>query len=244
MIIRNKYKFLSLAILFAVYYYYPYKIEGIGYYNKIWAHRVNSLQKLNSALRYFDGIELDLVYNIDKDLLDVNHPPTSSIGLSFSEYLNTLRKDNFPYIWLDLKNINEKNAPNILKRLLLLFNSKNYPLHKILIESRRADQLNIFKNEGFNVTFYLPPNLYKKDSLSLSKSILEIKKKIKAQPNIAISTSIDDYDIIKKEFPNKTKYIWAIVRPIHFQHFDIRKVIKDKSVKVVLQNYNVINGNR
>ena len=86
--------------------------------------------------------------------------------------------------------------------------------------------------------------MYKKDSLSLYKSILEIKNKIKAQPNIAISTSIEDYDIIKKEFPNKAKYIWAIVRPIHFQHFDIRKVIKDKSVKVVLQNYNVIIGNR
>lgn len=244
MIIRNKYKFLFLAILCTVYYYYPYKIEGIGYYNKIWAHRVNSLEKLNSALGYFNGIELDLVYNIDKDLLDVNHPPTKSIGLDFNEYLNTVKKDDFPYIWLDIKNINENNAPAILKRLLLLFNSKNYPLHKILIESRKADQLNMFKKEGFKVTFYLPPNLYKKDSLSLYQSILEIKKTIKAQPNIAISTSIKDYDIIKKEFPNKAKYIWAIVRPIHFQHFEIRKVLKDKSVKVVLQNYNVVSGNR
>lgn len=244
MIIRNKYKFLAVAILYIAYYYYPYSIEGIGLYNKIWAHRVNSVEKLNSALNYFDGIELDLVYNAEKELLDVNHPPTKSVRLNFENYLDGIEKDNFPYIWLDIKNINKGNAKPILEKLLALFNAKNYPLEKVLIESRKANELLIFEKEGFKTSFYLPYGLYKKDSLSLSKNITEIKNVIRSQPNIAISTSFKNYDIIKKEFPEHTKYIWAIVKPIHFGHFKIREILKDKSVKVVLLNYHVIWGNR
>ena len=101
-----------------------------------------------------------------------------------------------------------------------------------------------FEEEGFKTSFYLPSNLYKKDSLSLSKSISEIKKVITVQPNIAISTSFKDYNIISKEFPNHTKYIWAILKPLHFQHYKIRKILKDKSVNAVLLNYHVVKGNR
>lgn len=244
MIIKNKFKILLITILSISYYYYPYKIEATGFYYKIWAHRVNSIEKLNSALNYFDGIELDLVYNSEKDLLDVNHPPTESIELSFEDYFNEIENNHFPYLWLDIKNINKGNVRPILKKLLLLFKSKSYPLNKILIESRKANELLLFEEEGFNTSFYLPSNLHKKDSLSLSKSILEIKKVITLQPNIAISTNFKDYNIIKKEFPNHKKYIWAIVRPLHFHHLKIREILKDKSVKIVLLNYNVIRGNR
>ena len=244
MTIGNKSKFLLITILFIIYYYFPYKIEATGFYDKVWAHQVNSIEKLNSALNYFDGIELDLVYNSKKNLFDVNHPPTTSIGLNFEDYLNEIEKNHFPYIWLDIKNINKENAKPILKKLLLLFIAKNYPLNKVLIESKKANELLIFEKEGFKTSYYLPNNLYYIDSLSLSTSILEIKKIIKTQPNIALSTSLKNYNIIKKEFPKHTKYIWAIVKPLHFHHFKIRKILKDKSVKVVLLKYNVIKGNR
>jgi hypothetical protein len=244
MILKNKFKILSIIVISIAYYYYPYKIEAAGSYDKVWAHRVNSIEKLNSALNYFDGIELDLVYDYEKDVLDVNHPPTKSIGLNFEDYLKTIEEGRFPYIWLDIKNINKSNVKLILKKLLLLFRSKCYPLKKILIESRNSNQLLNFEEEGFKTSFYLPSNLYKKDSLSLSKSISEIKKVITVQPNIAISTSFKDYNIISKEFPNHTKYIWAILKPLHFQHYKIRKILKDKSVNAVLLNYHVVKGNR
>jgi hypothetical protein len=233
-----------ITILMVVYYYNPYKIEAIGLYDKVWAHRINSKEKLDSALKYFNGIELDLVYNSEKDFLDVNHPPTASIGLRFDEYLKGIKKDYFPYIWLDIKNLNQKNSKLILAKLLRLFNAKNYPLDKILIESKKTDALLLFEKSGFKTSFYLPSELYKKDSLMLLKRILEIKKVIKKQPNMAISTHFKDYEIIKKEFPNHPKYIWATVRPIHFNHFKIRKILKDETVKVVLLKYHVIIGNR
>lgn len=241
--IGKKSKFLIVILLLIGYYYYPYNIEATGYYNKVWAHRVNSIEKLNAALNYFEGIELDLVYHSKNDILDVNHPPTKSIGLHFEDYLNAIEENHFPYIWLDIKNLNKNNAKNILRKLLVLFNSKNYPLDKVLIESKRANQLLQFEKEGFKTSFYLPSKLYKKDSLGLKKIILEIKNVIKEQPNIAISTDFRDYDILKETFPNHTKYIWAIVKPLHFNHFKIREILKDESVNIVLLKYNVIRGN-
>ena len=148
MIKRNKYKII-IAILFIAYYYYPHSIESTGFSNKIWAHRVNSIEKLNSALNHFDGVELDLVYNNKKDLFDVNHPPSKSIGLTFEVYLNAIKKQQFPYLWLDLKNLSKENSISILNKLLYLFKSKNYPFHKILIESRQSNELLIFEKEGF-----------------------------------------------------------------------------------------------
>ncbi len=244
MIIRNKFKFLILTILLIGYYYFPYSIEGTGFYHKIWAHQINTVEELNSALNYFDGIELDLVYDSENNLLDVYHPPSKSKGLSFKEYLKNIEKSNFPYLWLDMKNINTDNSEVILEKLLSLFKTKNYPLDKVLIESKKPRELIKFKKKGFKTSYYLPYDLYKKDSLNLSKSILSIRNIIKSQPNIAISTSFKDYEIIKKEFPNQPKYMWAIVKPIHFQHFKIREILKDDSVKIVLLNYNVVRGNR
>lgn len=244
MILKNKYKFLFATILCVVYYYYPYKIEATGLYNKVWAHRVNSKEKLNSALNYFEGIELDLVYNDKENILDVNHPPTETIGLNFEDYFKAIKKNQFPYIWLDIKNITEENAEQILEMLVVIFNSREYPLYKVLIESRNPKSLLIFEKEGFKTSFYLPNYLYKKDSLALSKSVLEIKNILKIQPNIAISTNFKNYNIVKKEFPNKKKYIWALVKPLHFNHFKIRKIIKDETVEAVLLNYHVIFGNR
>ena len=244
MIIRNKFKFLIVTILLIGYYYFPYAIEGIGFYHKIWAHQINTVEELNSALNYYEGVELDLVYNSEKNLLDVYHPPSKSKGLSFKKYLKAIEKNNFPYLWLDIKNINNDNATAILDRLLFLFETKNYPLNKILIESKKPKELIKFEKKGFKTSYYLPFHLHKKDSLSLSKSILSIKNIIKSQPNIAISTSFKDYNIIKKEFPNQSKYIWAILKPIHFQHFKIREILKDEYVKIILLNYNVVRGNR
>src|SRR5690554_7749167 len=59
--------FIVLIIMAMAYRYFPYKIEYIGYYDKIWAHRVNSEEKLNSALKFFKGVEVDLVYDETKN---------------------------------------------------------------------------------------------------------------------------------------------------------------------------------
>ena len=79
--------FIFCVISFLLYVaYYSNRILFYGYEHKIWAHRVNSIEKLKETISCFEGVELDVVYIEDGDFFDVNHPPAESIGLSLDEY--------------------------------------------------------------------------------------------------------------------------------------------------------------
>ena len=76
---------------------------------KIWAHRVNSLGKLQLAKKKFSGVELDIVF-AEKNgqwYFDVNHPPYESIALSLDEYFASLDNPNQLKLWLDFKNLSK-----------------------------------------------------------------------------------------------------------------------------------------
>ncbi|WP_299258624.1 hypothetical protein [uncultured Aquimarina sp.] len=233
-----------LLILLLLYHLSPYKLEFLGHYNKIWAHRANSTEKLHSALRYFKGIELDLIYDTEGDFFDVNHSTSESVGLKFEDYLNTLDEKQYPLLWLDIKNLNKVEANDILDKLLRIFRKRNYPLQNILIETRYPEALPIFTKEGFKTSYYLPYDLRKRDGDKLLTTILEIQKNISEQPAIGISTNHRDYHIIKEHFPNRRKYIWILVPFINIDFFTTKKILNDEKVEVVLINYNALKGNR
>ncbi len=249
MIMSKKTKFkvaitvVSLILLF-LYHLSPYKLEFLGHYDKIWAHRANSAEKLDSALQYFEGVELDLIYDVEGDFFDVNHLTSESVGLKFEEYLSTLDKTQHPLLWLDIKNLNKDTAGNILDKLLRIFRKRNHPLKNILIETRYADALPIFTKEGFKTSYYLPYDLRKRDEEKLQVVIRKIEKILSEQPSIGISTNHRDYHIIKEYFPNRRKYIWVLVPFINIDFFTTKEILNDEKVEVVLINYNALKGNR
>ena len=250
MIKRNKFKiilFLVLAFLALryIYPYSPYKVEFLGFYDdKIWAHRANSKEKFASALNYYNGVELDLVYDATKNNFDVNHTPTISINLTFEDYLNTLNDVQQPYLWLDLKNLKLDNAQEVYNKLQAIFSKKQYPVTKVLIETRYPNALPMFTKAGYITSYYLPYNLIGKQNEDLDTELLKISEILKQQPEIGISTNYIDYEIIKEHFPNKPKYIWALVPAINRNFLKTRRLLKDETVKVVLVNYKALKGNR
>ena len=249
MIISKKLKRLTIVLLFVFgvlfcYRYSPYKLQFAGYYDKIWAHRVNSTEKLESALNYFEGVELDLVYDAEQDILDVNHPPAPSIGLSFENYFSKLSDNQKPFLWLDIKNLESSNADAILERLIKIFKSKAYPLEKVLIETRYPESLHIFAEHGFMTSYYLPYDLNKKSESNLENEIQEIKQVLAKHPQLGISTNYHDYDTIKTYFQSEKKYIWVLVSSYSLEFSKIREILKDETVEAVLVNYKTLKGNR
>jgi len=233
-----------LVIALLVYRLSPYKLEFLGYYDKIWAHRANSIEKLHSALDYYKGVELDLVYHEQENFLDVNHPPTTSIHLEFENYIATLDKEEYPFLWLDIKNLREDTAKSIFTKLQDVFAKVNYPLQNVLIETRYPEALPMFSEAGYKTSYYLPAFLVKRDSVLLEKTIERVKKTLKEQPNIAISTSHKDYHIVKEHFPEHRKYIWVLVPVVNIDFFTTREILKDETVEVVLVKYVALKGNR
>ncbi len=240
-------KWIKRVIIFIIvifffknlYKYLPYRLEFLGHYDKIWAHRNNSIAKANIASKYFKGIELDLVYDKENNFLDVNHPPTKSIHLSFSDYIASLNKQ--PYLWLDIKNLKQYNNDLILSKLVSIFSKNDYSKSKILIETRFPEALPLFENNGFKVIYYLPYNMFKMNPDQLNKSLNIIRKVLEKQPNIGISSNYLDYTILNKYFPNRKKYMW-ITQGLRERNFKlINKVLNDKTVEVVLISFKTTN---
>jgi len=218
--------FLVVAIL---YRYNPYRVSFLGHYDKIWAHRVNDQKKLLSAAKYFEGIELDLVYLEGKNILDVNHPPAPSNGLTLEAYLSAIEEGSFPFLWLDIKNLDAQNNTQIFDKLQSIFSARKYPLDKVLIETRYPEALPRFSEAGYITSYYLPVNPSEKTPM--------IASVLQSQPNIGISTSYKNYEAISEAFPKKSKYIWILNHSKINEHRLVRTILKDTTVKVVLVPY-------
>lgn len=244
---RSKYLFIGGMMLFFVgvsNHVATYKLELLGHYSKIGAHRVNSTEKLTSAIKYFDIIELDLVYNNEEGYMDVNHPPIVSIELKLETYLSSIEGNQRPFLWLDIKNINDNNFKEILNRLLKVFNTINYPIDKVLVEAQYPNTLPVFSDAGFKTSYYLPYGLCKMEDNELNKTIIGINEILKKQPSIAISSDIQDYEILSKTFPNKIKYTWVTGSVFRNNFFLAQKALRDPKVEIVLVTYNAPKGNR
>ncbi|MDT0558024.1 hypothetical protein RM697_05175 [Ichthyenterobacterium sp. W332] len=237
--------FFVFALLVFAYSYSPYKLEFLGHYDKIWAHRTNDSGRLNSALNYYPGVEVDLTYNEIDDYLDVNHPYQTSVGLTFKDLINSIKSPlNLKGLWLDLKNLSETNQDIILKKITSALKQKDIDHGVVLIESPNPSLLQKFSDAGFKVSYYLPKELYKKTDSELLSEISKITEMLKNFPELPISTSHDDYEIIHKHFPKKDKYIWALVWTLNLDYFEVKRVLNDPKVRVVLVNYKTLKGNR
>jgi len=244
---KSKFLFIVLTLIVLLgynYKYATYKIELLGSYDKILAHRVNSADKLSSALKYFKGVELDLVYFEKEDFFDVNHPPAESINLKFESYLDVLKVNEKPFLWLDIKNLTDANSIKILKKLLVIFNEINYPLDKILIETQNQNALPVFSEAGFKTSYYLPYGLCQMNSDELKATVISIKKVLNTHLKMAISSDIQDYQILDKNFPSKVKYTWVTGSVFRNNFFQAQKAIRDPKVAIVLVTYNAPKGNR
>jgi len=241
---------ILILIFAAVFFYHKavFKFEHKGYSEKIWAHRVNSIEKLEYTQKNYAGIELDLVFDIKSQTFDVNHPPAESIGLSLETYLSQLHQNNTLGVWLDFKNLDSLNANLALSRLLFL--TQKYQINKnyIIVESQNPKHLKIYQKAGFKTSYYLPAFLNKLSPKELTKKIEEIKLNIQNHNPTAISTNIVDYTIIATHFPEQTKYLWSIDKtfsPRMFENFiEARKALKDPKVEVLLVRVNKNKGHR
>lgn len=235
---------LSILAIGAKYMYKfsPYRFEFLGHYHKIWAHRVNSIEKQEAALLFFKGIELDLDYLEETDFLDVNHTPAPSIGLSFQEYMDHLPINRYPYLWLDIKELDTLNHHHIFDKIHPVLRSKNYPLDRVLVEGMQVEALLIFEEAGFNTSLYLPWYLHDLSEEDLAEEIAALKS-IQAQfPKVAFSSSYTQYDLIKEYFPEKELYIWFVGHRSFKEYSLSRRILKDDKVLAALSSYRSFKG--
>ena len=239
---------ITLAIGIIVYHQIPFKFEHVGYNEKIWAHRVNSIEKLNYTQEKYSGIELDIMFDKATLSFDVNHPPAESINLNLDNYFSKIDLEKELNIWLDFKNLNEANRYEALNRLLELAEKFNLNKKKLIVESQLPEYLDIFSKAGFTTSYYLPVGLSGLKEKDLLPKIEQIKDNIRQYPTTAISTNINDYELITNYFPKEEKYLWSIDKTYTSRFFKnyllMRKALKDPTVKSILVRVNKNIGRR
>jgi|AntDeeMinimDraft_5_1070356.scaffolds.fasta_scaffold06607_2 hypothetical protein len=234
---------LLLIVLVVGYRYSSKRVELFGHYDKVWAHRVDDLKKLESAEGKFAGVELDLVYLPGKDKLDIHHPPKPPRGLYFSDYFKALENNGLP-LWLDIKNLKAKNADAILRRLETVFKANALPKKRghILVESTEVKSLNPFLKKGYRTSWYIQKRFSDENSKELSAKISDGLE----NPETELSSNYHNYPYLKKAFPERTKNFWIMTStydPKTIKNYSlIRELVSDKKVKTVLIPY--VNFNR
>lgn len=233
--------FLVMAAL--IYRHSPFQLEFLGNYDRIWAHRVNTTQKLNWSKPFFKGVELDLVFT-GQGILDVTHPPKPGIGLSLKEYLNKINETDDLQFWLDIKNLNADNAAAIYARLEDLLKDSKVSRKDFLIETRYPKGLIPFYEAGYRCSYYLPQRLFNAPQ-SKQDSVIQIARDLIANKNaMGLSTHFSDYDWLAEYFPQTPKYLWFTGHSRFGDYSKIKQIFRDTTVKVGLIRYNALRGNR
>lgn len=247
---KNKKKIVFIIVLIAavvVYIFNPYKLEYFGYQSKVWAHRVNSLQKLNYTQKFYDGIELDLVFDSITQTFDVNHPPDPSIKLDLDTYFSNINNKEIK-LWLDFKNLSEHNAEKSAEILDQLTKKYSLKSENVLVESTEIIYLQSFKTKGFKTSFYLPQLVGLADESKFKPTIDSIKQLLVKYPTSGISCNVNAYDVVKEYFKEEKKYLWHIYKPYSRHQVknyrDFRKYVSDPTVEAVLIQVALPVGNR
>ena len=221
------------------------KVFQFVFSSKIWAHRVNSIEKYEEARNIYSGIECDLVYNSINNSFDVNHPPAKSINLSLLEFLQSNNINNDYGVWLDIKNLDRYNYLQSANKLdsivkVLFMNPEN-----IIVESRNPEFLEVFNKKGYKTSYYLPQNISNLKNETLLKQLNYTNSLIDSNKIDFISSDIKDYYLMKRSFPKTKKLTWIMNNPpeikdlytlkrslIHFKRNFV--VLYDQNVEMVL----------
>ncbi len=199
---------ILLLISFVIILFFSDKTLRFLNKDKIWAHKVNSIEKLKKTSRKYKGVELDVVYDVESNSFKVSHPPEKSGTLTLTEYFNSNSIDTTCFFWLDFKNLNTENVKQSYNKLDSLIESINIEKRNFIIESVNPQFLKFFTEKGFVSSYYLPVDLYKLESKKLELVLNRIENNINEHENSYISFDYKDYQIIKSKFPKYKKLTW------------------------------------
>lgn len=127
---------------------------------RLWAHRVNTLGKMMEAVRLFDGVEIDVVFDAASGELLVNHPPQPPSGLTLEQQLAYAgRWAPKLALWLDIKNFSEANAAGVVEALKRLDAQHSIRGRALVETDHTGPAAALLRSAGFTSGYYLPTAL-------------------------------------------------------------------------------------
>lgn len=178
--------------------------------DKQWVKGVNTIDRIQDLSTSSPGFECDVYFNAATNNFTVHHDPGIETGPDLTTLLNTYRQKNLTAsIWLDIKNLEEKNAPAMLAALKQIRDQWRLQ-DRLMVESSRAELLSAFSDSGFFTSCYIPSfNPYQaSDStiLLMADSISSVVKKARVN---ALSGYYYQVSFLQEYFPGYPILTWG-----------------------------------
>lgn len=203
-----------------------WKESGIAV-KKLWAHRVNSLQRFIITGKAFRGFETDLYYDEDQHSIRVYHPPlqpNDEDSLDIIRFLSfaDLNKDRFHF---DFRGVNASNANKVIQ---ILDSIKTYipDLSKQIFELYELASAAMMADKGYPTC------------LNIDEAVLEGHVELPEIPeNIHyISQDISKLKKLKEKFQGKKIITWKLNYASWIKG-DYIELTKDPDIEIILVNY-------
>jgi hypothetical protein len=200
---------------------------------RVWVHRVNSLERYEFLKNKFSGFEVDIVFHQTARNFFVYHPPLVSAWkdtLSLQNFFDNvdLSKKQF---WLDMRGVYSFNVKEALETFSSL--TERYSLRSsCILEIYDPTAASIFAQNGYAVSFNVSElaqqtlsNVASRDSL---RNLLEPVKYVSQEAHFL--------PFMKEMFPEKKVVTWQLSFKNFFDVSPIEKLLEDPAVAVVLVN--------
>lgn len=164
---------------------------------KIWAHRCDSIEKMQENMDKFAGVELDLNYFADQGEFDVSHDKQAELDYPLESFLQQLAASDAK-MWLDFKNLTADNRLAAMNRLEYLFAKYNIDKSRAIVESHNVKELALFHQAGWYTSFYVSVNDRFLNTAAGREEFLDEVAAAVATGNIdAVSFPIEYYELVK-----------------------------------------------
>lgn len=189
--------------------------------DKVWAHRVNTPERLNTLYPYFKGFELDVVFDTAANNIAVAHPPAVPAGFTLE---NALRRDTAKSKkwWIDVKETNSVNYPLLIAELKKLLIKRN-----AIVETADTMLLKLLKKEALVTAFNCSEGkpVLKKDNTAFIRTNADY-----------VSCDEKDMLLVRNLFPGHPKIIWALSFSYFLPGNKMTALFSQKDYEVVLMN--------
>jgi hypothetical protein len=207
--------------------------------NKMWAHRVNTLEKLEKKHCLFEGMEIDIIYSNHIKNFYVAHDDKDTLrGILLETWITHIPNPEKNWYWLDMKNLkNLKNIEEVVSLLVDILNKYDI-FHKTICESKDVNSLALLKKSGLAISYWIDSNIAFRKVTGNRLWKKRIERKIKyLQPN-ALSSFDWMSPLLDSSFPNEAILYWYFTEKETPEDVEfLKKLCQTPNVKVVLVDY-------
>lgn len=123
----------------------------------LYAHRVDTQAKALEAKQYFSGIEMDLMFDPQRRVFDIYHPPAARTSLTLDKQLEAVADKPALSLWFDFKNPPLDDSRAVLQALEALDARWHLKGRTVLeLPSGAASQMRAYSDAGWRVSYYMP----------------------------------------------------------------------------------------